>query len=179
MSFWHQESLDREFWGSDVAALWIKVHQLGPQIPSWREPSRSSLSYMELISQSSSSCLLLKHLPHWNLHGEGISVTHKLLNHSSWESADTPDFDLSKVKILEMVWALKSDKSGFSSALYSFGGHWASYFKSQNLSSLNWDPKVLGLEECCVHVHFRKIPPAAVWGMGWRGETRDSSEAAE
>lgn len=70
-------------------------------------------------------------------------------------------------------------KPGFSSALYLLGGHWASYFKSQNLSSLNWDPKVLRLEKCCVHAHFRKIPPAAVWGMGWRGETRDSSEAAE
>ena len=87
--------------------------------------------------------------------------------------------NLSKIKILETVWALKSDKPGFGSAVYLFGGHWASYFKSQNLSSLNWDPKVLGLGECCVHAHFRKIFPAAVWGMGWRGKTRDSSEEAE
>lgn len=111
--------------------------------------------------------------------GKGSSAIHGLLDLSSQWSVGTPNSACPKSKYWKGLgfWNQKN----LSLALY-----FTCYMNLGQVISNLWtfvssteSPKVLEQGSAMVCACFRKIPPAAVWGMGRRGETRGSSEAAE
>lgn len=136
-------------------------------------------SHRELVCRPYIFCLLLKHILHGSLWREGQQCHPWTPGSLQPMICGHPKFNLSEIKILERAWVW--NQKNLSLALYL-----TCYMNLGQVISNLWtfvssteSPKVLKQGSAMVYACFRKIPPAAVWGMGWRGETRGSSEAAE
>lgn len=126
--------------GSGVLMLLLS----GSKSTNWnpRDQVRRNLqghpfTHEDLVSQPSGSCLLLKHRLHGRLLQGGQQCVPWTPGSLHLMTRGHPKFNLSERKLLERAWVVESGKPGFSSALYLLYGHWASYFKSLNLSFLN------------------------------------------